>query len=408
MEGTIVNDLTNCNYNYFMKVEDTLNMGKIGILTRYYKNYNFGGLLQAYALPKVLMDNFEMDAEQIKYSPFVEKIGKNFNKSTYSGLYGFIYKVGICFFAKITKKKLNTRKSAFKQFMEEIPHSQELYDDQSIGECLPNYHTLICGGDQIWNVCNGIQNLNVFTLNFAPANTRKIAYAPSMAILEMDGDGKRCMEQGLSELKAVSVREKRSIDILKTITDKQIEIVVDPVLLLQADAWCREAKQPKIKNKYILCYLLSDNVMQRKAVEKIAKKLQLQIVTFPHILGNVVRKCDLFFGDIHDYTSGPREFLGLIKNAELVVTDSFHACVFSMIFQTTFVVLERHQVGEKGNMNSRIYDFTEEYHLEEQIVTVEGLTNMDEIPNIDFTYAHAHWKKRREASLEYLEKALKQ
>ena len=145
----------------------------------------------------------------------------------------------------------------------------------------------------------------------------------------------------------------------------------------------------------------------RKAIEKFVHKKQLSILTFPHICLNVVRKCDLFFGDIHDYTSGPREFLGLIKNAEFVVTDSFHACVFSMIFETPFVVFERDKAGEVGNMNSRIYDFLEEYHLENQLVTEEKLLKMKDIPTVNFAYAHEHWKKRRKESLEYLENALK-
>ena len=72
-----------------------------------------------------------------------------------------------------------------------------------------------------------------------------------------------------------------------------------------------------------------------------------------------------------------------------------------------FVVFERNKIGEKGNMNSRIYDFLEEYHLESQLVTEKELEDMEEIPQIDFTYAHAHWKKRREESLKYLENALK-
>ena len=58
-------------------------------------------------------------------------------------------------------------------------------------------------------------------------------------------------------------------------------------------------------------------------------------------------------------------------------------------------------------MNSRIYDFLEEYHLENQLVTEKEMAEMKEIPRIDYTYAHAHWKKRREESLEYLANALK-
>lgn len=380
-------------------------MEKTGILTLYYKNYNFGGLLQAYALPKVLKNRCGIDAEQISYSLYVEDKCKSKNIH-FQGNH-VVYKMGICFFSKIKRKKINMRKRIFEQFMEEIPHGKDIYDYQSIGECLKKYQILICGGDQIWNICNGIHNLNVFTLKFAPQNVKKIAYAPSMAILEIDEEGKHCMDQGMAGLNAISVREKKSIDILKNLTNKKIEKVVDPVLLLQKNQWNSELKEPTIQKKYIVCYLFNDSVIQRKAVERIAKILKLQIVTFPHILANVVRKCDLFFGDIHDYTSGPREFLGLIKNAEFVITDSFHACVFSMIFETPFVVFERDKAGEAGNMNSRIYDFLEEYHLENQLVTEEKLLKMKDIPTVDFAYAHEHWKKRRKESLEYLENALK-
>ena len=218
---------------------------------------------------------------------------------------------------------------------------------------------------------------------------------------------KKIMREGLSKLDAISVRERRSVPVLKQVTDREISVVADPVLLLTKMEWTQFANAKNINGKYILCYLLGDSIMQRIAVKKLARKLQLPIVTFPHILGNVVRKSDLFFGDIRDYTSGPREFLGLIKNAEFVITDSFHACVFSMIFRTPFAVFERDKANRKGNMNSRIYDFLEEYHLERQLVTEETLAGMNEIPKVDFSYAHQHWKRRREESLEYLRNALK-
>ena len=152
---------------------------------------------------------------------------------------------------------------------------------------------------------------------------------------------------------------------------------------------------------------MGDSITQRKAAKNFARKLNCKIIIFPHILQNAVRKSDLFFGDIRDYSSGPREFIGLIKNAEVVITDSFHACVFSMIFRTAFVAFERGKIGGKVDINGRIYDFLEEYHLESQLVTEKELVDMDQIPKIDFTYAHQHWKKRREESLEYLENALK-
>ena len=387
---------------------DTEN-NKVGIITLYHANYNFGGLLQSYALPKALKEYFGIDAEQIDYIPAAQKLKsqKDNKKGLLQQLYQCVYKLGIFLFDKINKANLNCRKQAFDDFINKIPHSESAYNYDIIDKSLNSYDIFVCGGDQIWNECEGSKNIKVYTLQFVPPEYKKIAYAPSMAIMEASPDFKKIMSDGLNGLDAVSVREKQSLSVLKPLTDKDIEVVADPVLLLTKDEWKKFAGETDNKGKYILCYLLGDSTEHRKAVKKIAKRLGLPVWTFPHILLNVVRKCDLFFGDIHDFTSGPREFVGLIKNAQLVITDSFHACVFAMIFKTPFEVFERNKIGEKGNMNSRIYDFLEEYHLESQLATKKELTELKEIPKIDFTYAHEHWNRRREESLAYLENALK-
>lgn len=384
---------------------------KVGIVTLYHNNYNFGGLLQAYALPKVIKEHFGIEAEQIDYIPAEQKTKikpNNDKKSVLQYLYQLVYNFGIVFFGTISKKNLYQRKQAFDSFMDEILHSEIAYDQNTISKSLDQYRLFICGGDQIWNDYKEKQNIKVYTLQFVPSHVKKIAYAPSMAILETTSDFNQIMRTGLNELNSVSVREKKSVSLLELLTNKKINIVVDPVLLMTENEWECVARVPQKKDKYILCYLLGDSEEYREAVKKFARKMKKPILTFPHIFLNVVRKCDLFFGDIHDYTSGPREFLGLIRNAEFVITDSFHACVFSMIFKTPFVVFERNKIGEKGNMNSRIYDFLEEYHLENQLVSEKELADMKDIPGIDFTYAHKHWEKRREESLKYLENALKE
>ena len=393
-----------------MEDKRIIEKNKVGIVTLYHNNYNFGGLLQAYALPKVIKEHFGIEAEQIDYIPAEQKTKikpNNDKKSVLQYLYQLVYNFGIVFFGTIGKKNLYQRKQAFDSFMDEILHSEIAYDQNTISKSLDQYRLFICGGDQIWNDYKEKQNIKVYTLQFVPSHVKKIAYAPSMAILETTSDFNQIMRTGLNELNSVSVREKKSVSLLELLTNKKINIVVDPVLLMTENEWECVARVPQKKDKYILCYLLGDSVEYRKAVKKFARKMNKPILTFPHIFSNVVRKCDLFFGDIHDYTSGPREFLGLIRNAEFVITDSFHACVFSMIFETSFVVFERNKIGEKGNMNSRIYDFLEEYHLENQLVSEKELADMKDIPGIDFTYAHKHWEKRREESLKYLENALK-
>ena len=378
-------------------------MKKTGILTLYYNNMNYGGLLQAFALPFVIQKHIGIPAEQIRYPQQNTDTDLCTSKSKKSLS---IYQLGINFFSALTSNKRSIRKESFLEFMNDIPHSRNIYSHETIQQCNSNYEIFICGGDQIWNGEMVGEHLDVYTLQFVNQGLKKIAYSPSVAISHMSKQVEDCLGKGLLGIDRISVREKRSLDILKRLSDKKIEVVVDPVLLLTKSEWLEQSRPTKINGKYILCYLLGDSITQRKAVEIISKRLKLKIVTFPHILLNNVRKCDLFFGDIKDYTSGPRQFLDLINNAEFVITDSFHACVFSMIFETPFIVFERNKPSEKGNMNSRIYDFLEEYHLENQLVNVEKAMNLSRIPEVDYSFAHEHWFHRRNDSIEYLTRAL--
>lgn len=383
---------------------------KVGIVTLYHGNYNFGGLLQAYALPAALGKYLGLPAEQIDYAlcpAEAEEQTEIEPVSLSNRIYAFVWRIS----NRLKKRYFINRKRMFDEFIDDIPHSKETYRFDSISEVLNEYHIFICGGDQIWNDYQQVgwyrrEDSQVFTLQFVPEHIKKISYAPSMAVLELTDGFKSEFSTGINRLDSISVREKRSVPVLETLTKKPITVVVDPVLLLQEEEWLEVMNPAEKPQKYVLCYLLGDNVTQRRAVQRFAKKTHRPIVTFPHILGNVVRKCDLFFGDVYDYSSGPREFLDLIRHADLVVTDSFHACVFSMIFKTPFAVFERSKAGETGNMNSRIYDFLEEYHLERQLVTEKELEDIKDIPKVDFTYAHEHWQERRRESLAYLENAL--
>ena len=383
---------------------------KVGIVTLYHGNYNFGGLLQAYALPAALGKYLGLPAEQIDYAlcpAEAEEQTEIEPVSLSNRIYAFVWRIS----NRLKKRYFINRKRMFDEFIDDIPHSKETYRFDSISDVLNEYHLFICGGDQIWNDYQQVgwyrrEDSQVFTLQFVPEHIKKISYAPSMAVLELTDGFKSEFSTGINRLDSISVREKRSVPVLETLTKKPITVVVDPVLLLQEEEWLEVMNPAEKPQKYVLCYLLGDNVTQRRAVQRFAKKTHRPIVTFPHILGNVVRKCDLFFGDVYDYSSGPREFLDLIRHADLVVTDSFHACVFSMIFKTPFAVFERSKAGETGNMNSRIYDFLEEYHLERQLVTEKELEDIKDIPKVDFTYAHEHWQERRRESLAYLENAL--
>lgn len=151
------------------------------------------------------------------------------------------------------------------------------------------------------------------------------------------------------------MRERSSVPILENNIGEKVEVVVDPVLLLSKEQWDKEMRPTSIKDRYVFCYLLGEGYENREAVKAFALRMNCQLVTVPHIIN--VNEQDRNFGDIQDYTSGPAEFLSLIKNAEVVITDSFHATVFSMIYHKPFYVLERTTQVSGGTMGSRLTDF---------------------------------------------------
>ena len=119
---------------------------KVGIVTLYHKNYNFGGLLQAYALPMALEIYLGISAEQIDY---VFKYQEHPQIKDVISLINIINYFGYVFFKKLENKSLQKRKQAFEQFINFIPHSKHSYEYDTISESLDEYTKFICGGDQI-------------------------------------------------------------------------------------------------------------------------------------------------------------------------------------------------------------------------------------------------------------------
>lgn len=120
---------------------------------------------------------------------------------------------------------------------------------------------------------------------------------------------------------------------------KKVSVVLDPVFLLSAADWHEIVQEPHIKTPYIFCYLLGSNKEQHERAIKIAKENSCKLVTIPYLNG--YNQLDDNFGDIQISAASPQEFLGLIENAAGVVTDSFHATAFSVIFNRPFWALSR-------------------------------------------------------------------
>lgn len=375
-------------------------MKKIGVITHYYNSHNYGGMLQAYAMINTLF-KLSRQSEQLCFAQTIpekklqpnQKINltskvKQIKKGIYSILKNPIY------------SKIKLRNRAFYAFELKIPHSSKVYTSDNVFECVNDYDTFITGSDQVWNMDWYYKE---YFLDFVPDSKRKISYAASMPNTNLSYDQKQIICEHLKSFDAISVREKETANFLSEITVKEVEWVLDPTLLLSKDDWDKICTERVIKEKYIFCYFLGEDKKHRTLARKFAKKVGYKIVTLPH-LGRV-NKNDIPFGHFKLYDISPEQFISLIKHAEYVITDSFHATVFSNIYQTKYFVLDRVGIGE---MSSRIKSLVSLTGERFRFCTGknQNANYMLEIKDILVPPLSDELLKMREKSIEFLKKNL--
>jgi hypothetical protein len=199
------------------------------------------------------------------------------------------------------------------------------------------------------------------------------------------------------------VREKSDVELLKDLCKQPIEWVLDPTLLLDAQQWKDVSSQRICKEKYIFCYFLGSENRPRKLARDYAKKYNLKLITIPYLTSEypfsdfVKRKNEKRLYDV-----GVEDFLSLIKYAEVVFTDSFHAVVFSGIFKRQYFVFER-AIGV--SMNSRIKSLVDVYETPERFCDIESKESLDyleSLQSIDYSRNLLKLENMKEKSKKWL------
>lgn len=352
----------------------------IGILT-IIDNDNYGNRLQNYAISNIL--------KQINCRPVTIKNCRLLNKKDklyLLRLLKFFIENG-----KIKKHKMIRRKK-FEKFNEYIEFSNKYitpYDNVKY-----KYDYVIVGSDQVWNP-NFSRFREVDLLTFAD-NNQKISFSASFGINELPEHLENYAKDNLQTFKAISVREEAGKKIVEKVTKRtDVEVLVDPTMLLSAKEWDEVSKKPEQLNnlkskKYILNYFLGELSEEWKhEIEEVAKENDCEII-------NILDRQSPF------YQTGPSEFLYLEKNAFMVCTDSFHSSVFSIIYDIPFIVFERQQKGVVS-MNSRIDTLLSKFRLEDR--RFNGKIT-DTILQCDYTEAKEILDKEREKSINFLKRAL--
>lgn len=355
-------------------------MKKIAIVT-INDNNNYGNRLQNYAVQETIKKIGKFNVITIKNLPRFN------NKGT---LLHMIKKIIAQMYSNIKKYISNNRKRSkcFKNFNKNIKFS---YNYKTIYSNMNNkFDYFIVGSDQVWKPTYGRMS-QMDLLSFADPGKR-ISFSASFGVDKLKENEKRRAKKELEKFKAISVREEAGKKIIENLKiNKNVEVLVDPTMLLSDKEWNTVIKKVDgvEKKKYILNYFLGNlSETRKKEIDKIAQKYDCKVI-------NLLDKNDEF------YKTGPSEFLYLEKEAFLVCTDSFHSSVFSIIFDTPFIVFDRED--NNVNMNSRIDTLLRKFNLEDR--RFNGKIT-DKLLKCDYTDAKKILKIEKEKSNAFLKKAL--
>ena len=379
-------------------------MKDVAILTKYYKNYNYGGMLQGYALHKVVQ-NLGYSCDIISYN-----VGENKNP-VYSNLLQQCKQYGIKsasgkVIEKCTGKMkflikdiLDIRRQKFDEFMNETNSNTEVFNDSNLTRLNDEYKYFISGSDQVWNP-NAVRLL--YLQGFVDDTKTRIAYEASFGRDNLSEFEANKMIPYIKKFNYLGIREKTGTELLKKYIDNHIETVLDPTMLLTQNEWDSVSSKQIVNEDYAIFYFFSNSYNVRKKSEEFCKKNNLKMVLIPYA------KQEYNFYDskgesIRINDIGPKEFVSMIKYAKYVFTDSFHGAVFSIIYNKPFVVFERNKKGHVS-MNSRLYDLLDTFELKDRLIN--DYENLNDVGEIDYSYVNIILDKEKNKSLSFLKKSL--
>lgn len=351
---------------------------KIATLT-FQRHDNYGAMLQCYALQKKLMD-LGVETEVIDYISEVSEhpFGKRALKA--KGVKRYIT-------GSIGALTRLPRAKSFNDFRK-ILRMTKTVTGKNISQLGAAYDGYIVGSDNVWN--SDITGMDEqYFLSFVADKRRRASYAASFGNSKIKDNQREQYKTLLNEFAILTCREKTGAELIKELIGKDAKMVCDPSILLTSDEWCALAKDMPQKKKYLLVYQMVPSGTFVKFVKEVAASKKLKVIYIPFPYGFI--RCD------SKPRIGPLEWLGLFKNAEYILTDSFHGCVFSVIFQKQFAV-RISQLGE------RIDNFLTVLNIKNRVV--ENAEAVSELNNIDYTAVNLLLEDWRTKSLETLKEIL--
>ena len=356
--------------------------------------YNFGASLQAYALQHYL-ESLGHEVEIIDYRPaYLYKkydwkafTSRKFEKFNSIFITRWIFRCAKwCYlrfsmgrkrhFDEFTRKYLHLTPVSYHTFvaLQHNPTQADLY---------------IAGSDQIWNPLFPNGKDPSYYMDFALPETKRISYAASFSVNEIPDSYKAFIKALLSKMNAISVREYQGLRILEDMGINNGIKVLDPIFLIEKAEWVKFMNRYDDKN-YILIYDFEGNELLKKTALHFKKKYGLKIYSINDALPR-------FYADKNFTNVGPKDFIGLIYNCSLFLSNSFHGTAFSIYFNKPFYVF-----GLTGfSLNSRMDSLLRTVSLENRFIDED--TTLDNLClEYDYEKVNLAIKKQTVLSKQYL------
>lgn len=367
-------------YLFIFDDNENEEINMIGIIT-FHRAVNYGAVLQCFALQQTL-DELEIENRVIDYRcQFIEDHYSCIPTVSPAHIRQFIKE---CFQIPI---KFRCRKN-FDDFLKRNLRMSSKYTRREIlsGKC--KFDTFITGSDQVWNL-EITGNDTTYLLDFVSENAKKISYAASLGPAEIAPRYLNEIQKYIKKFDVVSLREPSAIEMIKKISNKKVEVDVDPTVLLDINVWIALVNKSKMKaNKFIFVYLMQDSSILREKALQIEREENLEI-RFIGMVDNIpVIGKNMKGASVED-------FLWMIKNAEYVITNSFHGIMFSMRFEKQFYWA--YQTGKKMS-NPRFQMLNQYYGIE------KCCCNNQDLRELDYEYIRNKMDEQREQSITNIKK----
>ncbi len=348
-------------------------MTKIALTTKY-SAYNFGAMLQTYALQRTLntlgADCAVVDADRIKRPG---SASLRTPRDIIDRLFYLMY-----------RRSLTRGYEKFESFMAQMPLTKKYDNYAALQADPPAADVYLSGSDQVWNYTNLSDN---YFLRYAPKTAVRASYAASMKDPFFPASYQSLYRDYLQDFDYISVRESSIKDNLNAQLGVEAQVHVDPVFLLTQDQWQAISVAPQLRKPYILCYILYRPAWLNDWLRELHKKTGKSIVLVSY---------DAFRNVYHNQMirdAGPQEMLGLIQNADFVISSSFHGAALSIVHKKPFYAVVNPEAP------SRLENLLKTFSLEQRMICSPTVS---ELKPLDYTHTDILLQAERERALEYL------